>query len=107
MFTATQGRPLLTTNHYRLLHTFPKEPRGERDEHPDFQALDETSCDRYEALYGLFADHTGDREVKDEALLQALTDPSVIQDITAQHVIIRPGKQEIQLLVPRRLVEQR
>ena len=103
---AEPDRPLLTTNHYRLLHKFPNEPSAESDEHSTFQALDETSCDRYEALSGLFADHAGDREVGDEALLHALTDPAVIQDITAQHVIIRPAKKEIQLFVPRRLAEQ-
>ena len=43
--------------------------------------------------------------IDDTELLYALTDQQVIQDITAQHVLIRPRQGSIRLLVPRRLVE--
>ena len=88
-------KPLLATNHYRFL----REPiLGDSD------VLDETSCDRFDALAGFFTEHTADQPVEEEALLYALTDPTVMQDITAQHVIIRPRTQEMRLFVPRRLM---
>ncbi len=90
------GRPLAATNDYRLLFTSAADS-GEK--------LYQTSSSRYEALCGLFADHTADQEVDDTVLLRALTDPAVMQDITAQHVIMRPYSHEIRMFVPRRLVE--
>lgn len=89
--------PLLVTNHYRgLLEKVPGEPV---DPTPPF-------CMRYDALLGFFHDAKADREIDDTELLYALTDEHVVQDITAQHVIIRPRENSIRLLVPRRLVQE-
>lgn len=93
---AERGRPLLTTNHYRLL--YPARGGGVCE-------LDETTCTRYQALSMLLADHTEDAIIGDSRLLYTLTDPGVIQDITAQHVIIRPRTRQIRMLVPRRLID--
>lgn len=93
---AEQGKALLVTNHYRLLF---------RSQTCGIPELDETTCGRYDALSESFADHTAEATVDDSTLLHALADPAVIQDITAQHVIIRPRTRQIRLLVPRRLVD--
>ena len=93
---AEDSKPLVVTNHYRLL--YPPAP----DNVPE---TDETSCSRYDAASRFFAGHTPDRPVDDIALLRVLTDPAVIQDITAQHVIIRPRTREIRLFVPRRFMQ--
>jgi hypothetical protein len=90
------GQPLLTTNHYRLLF------QGGGGGAPE---LDETTCMRYEAMSLLLADHDGHSTVGDAMLLYVLSDPGVIQDITAQHVVMRPRQQEIRMFVPRRFVE--
>jgi hypothetical protein len=88
--------PLVATNDYRLL--LPTET------HAGSQ-LYQTTCSRYDALCAFFADHRPDRDVEDSQLLYVLSDPRVIQDITAQHVIMRPRTQQVGLWVPRRLVE--
>jgi hypothetical protein len=90
------GEPLITTNDYRLL--LPTESHGEAE-------IYRTTCHRYDALCRFFAGHRPEREVEDAALLYILSDPSVKQSITAQHVIIRPRTGEVRLLVPRHLVE--
>ena len=61
-------------------------------------------CTRFDALTALFEDHTASTPVSDERLLYALTESSIIQDITAQHVIMRPAEQSIRLWTPRRLM---
>jgi len=38
------------------------------------------------------------------ALLYALTDEQVMQSITAQHVIMQPSRERIEMFVPRRRV---
>ncbi|MGE0711420.1 MAG: hypothetical protein AB7N76_37240 [Planctomycetota bacterium] len=40
----------------------------------------------------------------DEQLLALLTDPEVIQTITAQHVLLRPRQGLLRVFVPARLV---
>jgi hypothetical protein len=87
--------PLLTTNDYRLLAP-PEAHAG--------AAIYETTCSRYDALCRFFAGHRADREVRDAELLYVLSDPAVIQGITAQHVILRPRGGEARLFVPRRLL---
>jgi hypothetical protein len=87
--------PLVTTNHYRLMSL--RRPFG-GDE------VSRAGCGRYAGLWRFFADHRPGREVTDAALLYALTDPSVIQSCTAQHVIMRPRTGETRLFVPRRLL---
>ena len=88
--------PLITTNDYRLL--LPTESHAEAE-------IYRTTCHRYDALCRFFARHRPEREVEDAALLYILSDPSVRQSITAQHVILRPRTGEVRLLVPRHLVE--
>jgi len=88
--------PLMVTNHYRGLY---EKLTGE--------TMDPSAalCTRYDALLGFFQDANATRNPTDAELLYTLTDKRVIQDITAQHVIIRPRDNSIRLLVPRRLVE--
>lgn len=80
-----EGKPLLTTNHYRVLM------RPEEQE----------SCPRYARASELLenASSLGARE-----LLEILSDPGVIQDITAQHVVMRPVYGQVRLFVPARLM---
>jgi len=88
--------PLMATNHYRGMH---------EEFTPDTVDPTPPFCMRYDALLGFFHDADGTREFDDAELLYTLTDEQVIQDITAQHVIIRPRDNTIRLLVPRRLIE--
>jgi hypothetical protein len=88
--------PLVTTNDFRALAKF----QAERTIGP----LASTSCRRFDSLCGFFADHRSDQTVDDAHLLYALTDPSVIQEITAQHMIFRPRQQTVRLFVPTRLM---
>lgn len=90
--------PLITTNHYRLL----SESQEEGDD-----VLYRTTCYRHDALARFFRGHRADRHIDDTGLLYALSEPSVIQGITAQHIVMRPGSGGIRLFVPRRLVEDR
>jgi hypothetical protein len=53
----------------------------------------------------LLGDHGEHAPASDAMLLCVLSDPGVIQDITAQHVLIRPREREIRMFVPRRLVD--
>lgn len=89
--------PLVTTNDYRRL--FKPEPHAGPE-------IYQTTCMRYDALCRFFANHRPDQEVADTALLYILSDPAVIQGITAQHVIMRPASREMRLFVPRRLVSE-
>ncbi|MBW3540683.1 MAG: hypothetical protein KY476_10460 [Planctomycetes bacterium] len=92
---AIGDEPLAATNHYRALAA------PERIGPPE---LVETTCQRYDALCRFFADVTASDSVSDERLLYALSDPSIIQPITAQHIILRPRLGEIRLFVPRKFV---
>lgn len=85
--------PLITTNDYRALS------RPEADERAEIYR---TTCSRFDALGRFFAGHRPDQEVKDAALLYMLSDPAVIQGITAQHMILRPRQGEVRLFIPRR-----
>jgi hypothetical protein len=91
----TGDEPLVTTNDYRLLSQ-PTEQAGHR--------LYESTCHRYDALCRFFASHRPEQDVEDSRLLYVLSDPSVIQTITAQHVIFRPQLEQSRLFVPRRLL---
>jgi hypothetical protein len=82
--------PLVTTNSYRLLE----------DASP---ASD--SCPRYDALGRFFARHRPGDAAEDAALLYILSDPAVMQEITAQHVILRPATGDVRLFVPQRLLD--
>lgn len=89
--------PLVTTNDFRLMF----KPRASSE-----AEIYETTCQRYDHLCKFFGGHKPTDQATDEQLLYALTDPEVIQGITAQHVIMRPRSQDIRLLVPRRLIEE-
>ncbi len=92
---ADGNRPLMATNHYRALES---EISAERSD------AGSGACPRYEALIGRFGGAAELTDYTDEELLTVLTDPAVIQEITAQHVIVRPSRGEIRLFVPARLV---
>lgn len=102
--TATQSalrkpsgdEPLVTTNDYRLL--------GEHSVNTGHQLV-ATSCSRFDALCRFFDSHRPTDSVDDTRLLYALTEPSVRQSITAQHMIFRPREQSARLFVPRDLID--
>jgi hypothetical protein len=89
------GEPLLTTNHCRLLD----QPVGR-----DAWDLERTSCGRYDRLWHLATRRPASGPPTDEELLSWLSDDEVRQEITAQHVLIRPAAREMKLFVPRALV---
>lgn len=91
-----EREPLFATNDYRLMY----KPEVKPDS--DFF---QTTCHRYDALCRFFAAWSPGKKIGDAELLYLLTDPDVIQGITAQHIIMRPLTQDIRLLVPRRLVD--
>jgi Acyl-coenzyme A:6-aminopenicillanic acid acyl-transferase len=88
--------PLLATNDYRLL---------DESQAGKANILYQTACGRYDALCRYFAGHSPNQRVDDAHLLYVLSDDSVMQGITAQHIVMRPRTGEIQLFVPRRLLE--
>ncbi len=92
----SDASPLVTTNDYRLLY---------KPESNDSMEIYRTTCRRYEHLSSHFTDHAPDKSVSDAQLLYALTDKDILQTITAQHILMRPSTQDIQMFVPRRLVE--
>ncbi len=90
------NQPLVTTNNFRLLGQTSRELG---------HSLTATTCQRFESLSHFFADHRAEQDIDDDKLLYALTDPSVIQTITAQHVLFRPRLGTARLFVPRRFVD--
>lgn len=90
--------PIVATNHYRQLR-----PAGGTDGSSLFAGLWQTSCGRYERLLELATRRDPNEPVLDEALLAMLADQRVQQEITAQHVILRPRVGTIRLWVPARL----
>ena len=97
---AEPDTPLVTTNHYRKL-----DDAGRGKLEGDAAQFFESTCGRYDRLLQLAGQMLSAPEVTSQALLRALTDEDVIQDITAQHVIMQPSSERIELYVPRRLVE--
>ncbi len=89
--------PLVTTNDYRLLF---------RPQAHEGAEIYRTTCSRFDALSRFFAGHRPDQEVEDTALLYILSDPAVIQGITAQHIILRPRQREARLFIPRRFANE-
>jgi hypothetical protein len=88
--------PLITTNNYHLLDI----PPAERDDWD----LSRTSCGRYGRLWQLATHRPANPPPTDDELLYWLSDDEVRQEITAQHVLIRPALGEMKLFVPRHLV---
>ena len=68
--------------------------------------LQQTSCSRYDRLIYLSTRPRPDGPYTDEELLYWLQDEQVRQEITAQHVLIRPARGELRLFVPRWLATQ-
>lgn len=91
---ADPGKPLMTTNHYRRL--FLDAPLHSTA--PDYECL------RYGRLCRILDGYSADGEAEDSRLLTMLSDREVIQEITAQHVLIRPRTRSMQLYVPTRLL---
>lgn len=89
--------PLIATNDYRSLT---------RPEASEELETCRTTCARFDACRDFFANHRPERDIDDAELLYRLSDPQVIQEITAQHVILRPRERSARLWVPRRLVSQ-
>jgi hypothetical protein len=92
--------PLVTTNHYRQLRDAGEGAPGEA-----LRPWLESSCPRYDALLDLSERMLRSGQLTSESLLHALTDAGVIQEITAQHVIMQPSRQRIELYAPRRFLE--
>jgi hypothetical protein len=88
--------PLMATNDFRQLF---------QPEANDALVTCATTCARYDALGDFFRRRQPERDIDDAELLYRLSDPRVIQGITAQHVILRPREGSLRLFVPRRLVE--
>jgi hypothetical protein len=97
------NEPLFATNDYRVLFqggagaALPREGPGAE--------FFETTCRRYDTLCRFFADWSPGKKIGDEQLLYVLSDPGVVQSITAQHIVMRPRPGEARLFVPRRLVQ--
>ncbi len=94
-----ENEPLFTTNDYRVM--FQETERRIEAPGTNFYV---TTCHRYDALCRFFEGWSPDQSADDARLLYILSDPEVIQTITAQHVIFRPRTQEAGLWVPRRLL---
>lgn len=83
-------KALFVTNHYRELYSTPG---------------DESSwCSRYSRICELTEGFDATREITDDLLLYGLSDPAVIQTITAQHILIRPRQREMKLYAPTHLL---
>ena len=83
--------PLVTTNDYRLLD----QPAG-----VGTWDLQQTSCGRFAKLWHLATRSRPEGPYTDDELLYWLSDEQVRQEITAQHVLIRPARGEMRLFVP-------
>ena len=68
--------------------------------------LENTTCARFEAATRFCAALDPAGRTHDDALLYMLSDPSVIQGITAQHIVMRPAVKEMGVYVPRRLLTE-
>lgn len=91
-----EGKPLTTTNDYRLL-----EPPKTSNCSEVFQ----TTCFRYDYITEHFEkNRCGGCVPADEQLLCLLSDEHVAQTITAQHVILHPRQNRVRLFVPRKLL---
>jgi len=91
--TPHDDEPIFVTNHYRSI-VEPSAPPGGHQ------------CSRYDALRDLHQDVDVSTNISDAQLLYHLTDDRVIQDHTAQHVIMRPRDGHIKLCVPARFVDR-
>ncbi len=98
---AGPDEPLVTANDYRVLTgSQGPMPSGEMEQWYG------STCGRYDALLRLSKELLADGRIATEGLLRALTHPDVMQEITAQHVVMRPAGQHIELFVPSRLLDR-
>ncbi|MEM9166707.1 MAG: C45 family autoproteolytic acyltransferase/hydrolase [Planctomycetota bacterium] len=89
----TPGQPLVVTNDYRVID---EEASGVV---ADGHGLYRSACGRYEGLANQF--ESRDIEpTSDDAMLYALSHPSVRMEITAQQMIFRPGQARSKLTAP-------
>lgn len=90
-------QPLLATNDYRALdgggNTW------------DNDEMWQSTCARYDALVRHSDRLMKQEETGDDALLYVLSDASVIQQITAQHIIMQPSRGKMRHCVPAHLLE--
>lgn len=91
----TGDEALATTNDYRLFR--PPEASGGAE-------IFRTTCGRFDTLQRRLGGGSV-RAWEDEELLETLTDPRVIQTITAQHVVARPRDGTLRLWIPTRLLD--
>ncbi|MGC1275159.1 MAG: C45 family peptidase [Planctomycetaceae bacterium] len=91
---ASGDSPLVSTNHYQSLPV---------EAGPLAFGLTGTSADRCAALTDLVS-IPGGNVIDDAQLLFMLTDPDVMQSITAQHVVARPHAGTLRVYAPRRLI---
>ncbi|MFH5803555.1 C45 family autoproteolytic acyltransferase/hydolase [Alienimonas sp. DA493] len=87
--------PLVATNHLRVLDA----GGGSEAADPDGDVIGH-SHERLAALY----DAVPRGEVSDGGCFYALTEPDVVQNCTAQHIICRPTEGTVRLAVPRALL---
>ena len=90
---------VVTTNHYVALSAL------DRRHSDSAESLFASACSRYENLRHLVAVIPRERCGDSDELLTALTHESVRQQITAQHVIMQPATQRIEVYAPRALVD--
>lgn len=90
---AKDDEPLITTNDYRML--FIEQARTDTE-------LGRTTCRRFESLGVLCQGMTANERLDDDIVLEALADPDVILEITAQHVVMRPHERDIRVFTPAR-----
>lgn len=89
----TPGQPLVVTNDYRVIDA---EASGVV---ADGHGLYRSACGRYDALANQF--ESGDLDpMSDDAMLYALSHPSVRMEITAQQIVFRPRSQASKLVAP-------
>ena len=99
---ARDGEPLVTTNSYV---GFDDQGRDRAD--PPAEDRFCTECTRAAALFQLSRRLKGGlgADLRD-GLLYALSDPAVIQQITAQHVLMQPATNRVELYVPTHLLAE-
>ena len=105
------GQPLIATNITRLASdgNRPAAPpardgRPRLTPHPQLDPQQDPPPSRYDSLMELSRQVIHSGRFDSLPLLYALTDPGVLQTITAQHVILQPSTQRIELYVPTRLL---
>lgn len=94
---ANASAPLIATNHYQLLSE-----EARRWMSPEALLAFDIPSTRCQRLQGLCEQIMAAGTPTSEAMLYALTDQGVVQNITAQHVILQPASQRVELFVPRK-----